>query len=175
MPLDRVRPAAVQGFQFGVWEIETFVRDVMADPDTWRMLVGRHATDAQIRAAIQAWQILPHPLNRDSPDGLRPTTAVDLSDDSITGREINKYFFCSTAGSPGRFRAMMPPQAAFVEAFIVDPRRPSPSPPPSPAVSPGTVVIPAPSRALATVGCDPGSPGSGGLGLEIYGHQLPNV
>ena len=29
------------------------------------MLAGQHATDAQIRAAIQAWQVLPCPLKRD--------------------------------------------------------------------------------------------------------------
>ena len=32
-------------------------------------------------------------LNRDLPDGLRPTTAVGLSDDSIADRIFGKYFF----------------------------------------------------------------------------------
>ncbi len=38
-----------------------------------------------------------------------PPTALGLSDDSITGREISTYLPCSTAGGPGRVPAMMPP------------------------------------------------------------------
>jgi len=53
-----------KGVQFGVWEIETFVQDVMSDPHTWRRLLGRGASDAQVQAAAKAWQVLPFPLKR---------------------------------------------------------------------------------------------------------------
>jgi hypothetical protein len=39
----------------------------MADPATWRMLLGSGATDAQVQAAIQAWQVLPPRLEWDFP------------------------------------------------------------------------------------------------------------
>ena len=58
---------------------------------------------------------------------------VGPADDAITDREISKCLFCSAATEPGPFLAMMPPKAARAEAFIVDPRRGSPSPPPAPA------------------------------------------
>jgi len=45
-----------------------------------------------------AW---PCPFIRDLLDGLRPTTAVGLSDDLITAREISKQFSCSEAGAEG--------------------------------------------------------------------------
>ena len=48
----------------------------------------------------------PYASNRDLPDGLWPTTAVGLSNKSITDREIGKRGFCSAQGVPGRFRAV---------------------------------------------------------------------
>jgi len=47
------------------------------------------------------------PLNRDSPDGLGPTTAADLSDDRITVLEIGKPFADAAEGVSGRCRVMM--------------------------------------------------------------------
>jgi hypothetical protein len=38
---------------------------------------------------------------RDFPDGLRPTTAVGLSGESITDRETGKHFFCSAEEESG--------------------------------------------------------------------------
>ena len=38
------------------------------------------------------------PYIRDFPDGVGPTTAVGLSDDSIADREIGKHDFCSAQG-----------------------------------------------------------------------------
>ena len=51
-------------------------------------------------------------LVRDFPDDSQPTSAVGLSDDSITDREISKHSLCSMGGISGRFRAMMLPEAA---------------------------------------------------------------
>ena len=67
-------------------------------------------------------------LNRDFPDGLRPTTAVGLSDDSIADRKISKHSLRSAEGVSGRCQAMMQPKTPCLGAFIGDPRRPSPSP-----------------------------------------------
>ena len=96
----------------------------------------------------------------DFPDGVRPTTAIGLSGKSIADREISKHSFCSAKGVSGRCQAMMPPKTPCVGAFIGDPGRPSASPPPSPGVSTVLAVIPAPSRAAATVVSAPGSPGT---------------
>jgi len=47
------------------------------------------------------------PFSRDFPDGFRPMTAIDLFDDSTADLKTSKHLFCSMAGRPGRFRAMM--------------------------------------------------------------------
>jgi len=47
-----------KGVQFGAWEVEEFVRQIMADPDTWHTLLGPDATDGQIQAALDAWETL---------------------------------------------------------------------------------------------------------------------
>jgi len=36
-------------------------------------------------------------VDRDFPDGLRPTTTVGLLDDSTPDRVMSKHFICSTA------------------------------------------------------------------------------
>jgi len=66
----------------------------------------------------------------------RRAGTVGLSDDSTADREISKCLFCSTAGSSGRCRAMVPYKGACAEAFVLDPRRSSGWPPPAPAVLP---------------------------------------
>jgi hypothetical protein len=53
-----------------------------------------------------------------------PTAVVGLSDDSITMLWFSKHFSGSDEGAPGRRRAMMPPEAACVEASVADPGRP---------------------------------------------------
>ena len=73
-------------------------------------------------------------LIQDFPYELQLTTVVGLFDDSITIWGIGKHFLSSVGGVSGCFRAMMLPEATFVEASVVDPRRPSPSPPRLPAV-----------------------------------------
>ena len=39
---------------------------------------------------------------------------------------ISKHFICSTGRRSRRLQTMMTPRTAYVEAFIADPRRPSP-------------------------------------------------
>jgi len=43
-----------------------------------------------------------HPVDRDFPDGLWPPSAVGLSGDPITNREINKHSLWSVEGVCGR-------------------------------------------------------------------------
>ena len=73
--------------------------------------------------------------SRDFPDGLGPTTAIGLSDESTADREISKHLLCSAEGVSGRFHAVMASKTPCVGAFIGDPCRLSPSPPLSLAVS----------------------------------------
>ena len=59
-------------------------------------------------------------MPRDSPDNLRPTTTVGLSDDSIPGPNIRKHFFSWIEGGSGRLRAMMSPKPTLAEALADD-------------------------------------------------------
>lgn len=54
-----------KGVQFGAYEVYAIVRDIMGDPDTWRTLLGTDATDAQVRAALKAWRVVPPALQYD--------------------------------------------------------------------------------------------------------------
>jgi hypothetical protein len=73
-----------------------------------------------VNCAVSAESI----IHRDFLDSFQPTTTVGLFGDSTADRMISKHSFCSTTRSSGRLLAMMSPQAACVEAFIADPRRP---------------------------------------------------
>ena len=90
-------------------------------------------------------------LSRDFPDGIWPTSAVGLSDDSTADREISKHSSCSVEGVSNRSQALMPPKTPSGGAFIAGRRRPSTLAPPSLAVSTVLAVIPAPSRVVAVV------------------------
>jgi len=79
-----------------------------------------------------------------------------LPNDSIADPEIGKHTIGSMEGVSGGCRAMVSPETPCAEAFIGDPRRPFPLAPASLAVSKVPAVIPAPSRAVATVECDRG-------------------
>lgn len=54
------------------------------------------------------------------PYGFSPTTAVSLSDDSITNRGISKHSFCSAEWLAGSVRAMLSAKMPCVRAFICD-------------------------------------------------------
>ena len=80
----------------------------------------------------------------------RPGT-VGLFDDCITIHEIGKQCFCSAQRLSGRRRAMLRAEPAGKQPFVVDPRRPPPSPPLFPAVASFVSVVPAPFLAVGTV------------------------
>ncbi len=54
--------------------------------------------------------------SRDFPDGLGPTTAIGLSDESTADREISKHFTGSMEGVSTRFRGAMPSETPFLRS-----------------------------------------------------------
>ena len=62
-------------------------------------------------------------VNRDFPYGLRPTTVVGSSDESITDREIGKRVLCSAEEVCGCWWAIAPPEASGRWPFAVDPHK----------------------------------------------------
>jgi hypothetical protein len=111
-------------------------------------------------AVIVAEDITARFLNRDFPDGVRPTTAVGLSDEFITDREIGKRIFCSVDEVSSHLGAEVLPTTAAGRASVAGRDRPSPSPPCPPAVSPVVGLIAAPSQAGVAVESAPGWPGT---------------
>ena len=98
-------------------------------------------------------------VSRDFPDGLMPTTAVGLLDDSITILEISKHLTGSMEGVSTRFRGAMRSETPFLRAFERGSGRPVPLPPHPPAVSSGSTIIPAPVPVVGAAEYVPGWPG----------------
>ena len=75
-------------------------------------------------------------LYRDFPNRFAPTSTVDLLDDRIAAREIDKLFPDASKHALARHRAAMLSKTACIRVSVADPSRPSPLRLRAPAISP---------------------------------------